>query len=101
MTFQITPGNTVHLSLSPELLAKFETCIFWDTAVAPDGGKMAVIRLPESFQNLLRSDDFSEWFDRTGLTDCVALPLNGIDLPRVYAMQENLKPDGTTIIPDL
>ncbi|MCO5601468.1 hypothetical protein L7F22_055589 [Adiantum nelumboides] len=99
--FAITPGNTVQLSLTPELLTKYDTCIFWDTTKAPDGGKIAVTQLPESFGNLLKSEDFEEWFDLSGLTDIVSLPLNGVDLPRVYSMLENLKADGTTVIPNL
>ena len=75
--------------------------MFWDLANAADGGTMTVIRLPETYQNLLRSEELEDIFSTSGLSACVALPLNGIDLPRVYAMLENLKEDGATLIPNL
>ena len=68
---------------------------------APDGSTMTVIRLPETYQNLLRSEELEDIFSTSGLGECVALPLNGVDLPRVYAMLENLKEYGATVIPNL
>ena len=62
---------------------------------------MTVIRLPETYQNLLRSKELEDIFNTSGLGDCAELPLNGVDLPRVYSMLENLKEDGTTLIPNL
>ena len=62
---------------------------------------MTVIRLPETYQNLLQSEELEDIFSTSGLSDCVALPLNGVDLPRVYAKLENLREDGATVIPNL
>ena len=62
---------------------------------------MMVIRFPETYQNLLRSEELEDIFNTSGLGDCAALPLNGVDLPRVYAMLENLKEDGATVIRNL
>ena len=99
--YEIFPGHIVQLYLRQDLLTRHNTCIFWDTANAPDGSSMTVIRLPETYQNLLRSEELEDIFRTSGLGDCAALPLNGVDLPRVYSMLENLKEDGTTLIPNL
>ena len=99
--YEIFQGHTVQLNLTQDLLTRHNTCILWDTANAPDGSTMTVIRLPKTYQNLLRSEELEDIFNTSGLGDCVALPLNGVGLPRVYSMPENLKEYGATMIPNL
>ena len=62
---------------------------------------MGVIKLPESFRNLLISPKFADVFTTMGLTRISKLPLNEIDIPRVFEMMENLTEGGLTQITDL
>ena len=65
--FEIFLGHTVQLNLTHDLLTRHNTCIFWDTANAPDGSTMTVIRLPETYQNLLQSEELEDIFSTSGL----------------------------------
>ncbi|MCO5579997.1 hypothetical protein L7F22_033863 [Adiantum nelumboides] len=87
--------------LTSELLAKHNTLIFWAIVNNPDLNRMAVIKQTESFQQLLSSQEFAEVFAHLGLTNISRLPMNGIDIPRLYEMLENLQDSGLTKITDL
>ena len=55
---------------------------------------MGVIKLPESYRNLLISPEFAEVFEAMGLTGISHLPINGIDINRVFKMLENMSEGG-------
>lgn len=63
---------------------------------------MGIIKLPESFQNMLMSPEFEELFQAMGLAAGISqLPLNGVDICRVYEMLNNMKSGRATRIIDL
>lgn len=62
---------------------------------------MGVIKLPESFQHLLMSPELEDVFKAMGLDEISQMPLNGVDIRRVYKMLENVKAGGATKIRDL
>ena len=80
--------------LTTKILARYDTIIFWATVQGLVYSRMGVIKLPESFCNLLISPEFAEVFATMGLTRVSQLVLNGIDIPRVYEMMDNLTEGG-------
>ena len=62
---------------------------------------MGVIKLPEPLRYLLASQEFSRVFAFMGLTCIGHLPMNVIDIPRVYKMLNNMDEEGLTKITDL
>lgn len=57
----------VCLGLISEILARYDTAIFWATMQGPAHPRMGIIKLPESFQHLLMSPEFEDVFKAMGL----------------------------------
>ena len=93
-TFQILKEVPVCLGLTSEILARYDTAIFWATVQGPAHPRMGVIKLPESFQHLLMSPKFKDVFKAMGLDGISQMPRNGVDIRRVYEMLENMKTGG-------
>ena len=72
--FQILKEVPVSLGLTPEILARYDTTLFWATVQGPAHPRMGVIKLPESFQHLLGSPEFEEVFQTLGLGGISQLP---------------------------
>ena len=72
--FQILKEVPVSLGLTTEILARYDTTLFWATIQGPAHPRMGVIKLPESFQHLLMSPEFEEVFQTLGLAGISQLP---------------------------
>ena len=85
-SFLVLRETPVLQGLTTELLARHDTLVFWAIVNNPEMNRMVVIKQPESFQQLLSSQEFAEVFSHLGLTPISKLQMNGIDIPRVYEM---------------
>lgn len=79
-TFQILKEVPVCLGLTSDILARYDTAIFWATVRGPTHPRMGVIKLPKSFQHLFMSPEFEDVFKAMGLDGISQMPLNGVDI---------------------
>lgn len=80
--------------INTEMLDTHNTCVFKGSFNNPQGKKVGLVMLPDTFFDVNRRKECKDMFHRVGLKGYYDLPPWGIDIQRSYELMTSINEDG-------